>query len=80
MKPGYRTTEFWLTLAANILGSFLASGVIETDSQAMRICGVAAMILTSMGYSVSRGMAKGSTPPASGPAPGDRQPAGEVKP
>jgi hypothetical protein len=56
-KPGYRTTEFWLSAAAALLGTLFASGAL-TNNTALAIAGVAASILTSMGYSVSRGMAK----------------------
>jgi hypothetical protein len=58
MKPGYKTTEFWLSLAAMIVGAALASGVFETDSGGDRILGLAATVLASLGYTVSRGIAK----------------------
>ena len=40
-KPGYKTTEFWLSLLATLLGFLLASGVMdvargELDRQADR--------------------------------------------
>jgi len=28
-KPGYKTTEFWLSLLATLLGFLLASGVMD---------------------------------------------------
>ena len=60
MKSGYKTTEFWLTVVATILGLLFASGVISEGSEVDKILGMAATILTSMGYSISRGLAKKS--------------------
>lgn len=57
-KPGWQTTEFWLALAAKLLGALLATGVIGDGTYAMRIAGVAAAVLTSLGYSVSRAVVK----------------------
>ena len=60
MKPGYKTSEFWLTLAANLVGAVLASGLVGDESGISKGLGVAAMALASLGYSVSRGQAKAS--------------------
>ena len=60
MKAGYKTTEFWLTVTATILGLLFASGLISDGSQADKIFGMASTVLASMGYSVSRGIAKKS--------------------
>jgi hypothetical protein len=57
-KPGWQTTEFWLALAAKLLGTLLATGVIGDGTVAMRIAGVASAVLTSLGYSVSRAIVK----------------------
>lgn len=57
MKPGFRTTEFWLTLAAMVVGSIYASGAVESDS-ALRILGLVSSVLGALGYTVSRGMVK----------------------
>ena len=32
IKPGYKTTEFWISLAAVIIGSVVASGIVPADS------------------------------------------------
>jgi hypothetical protein len=56
-KPGYKTTEFWLALAATLLSALFMSGAV-TNNTVLAIAGIAATILTSLGYSVSRGMAK----------------------
>ena len=58
MKPGYKTTEFWFTSAAAVLGLLFASGVISDGSQIDKVLGMASTVLAGMGYSVSRGLAK----------------------
>lgn len=57
-KPGYKTTEFYLSLAAALVGALLTSGLLADGSQAMRIAGMAAFALATLGYTVSRGAAK----------------------
>jgi len=57
-KPGYKTTEFWLTAAASIIGLLFASGIIPTDSAIDKMLGMAVVALGTLGYSVSRGIAK----------------------
>lgn len=58
MKPGYKTTEFWLSLAATILGALMAGGVLSDDSTAGKIAGAVLAALAAAGYSASRGIAK----------------------
>lgn len=58
IKPGYRTTEFWFTTLAQIVGLLTASGAFSDDSIIAKIVGLATMALSTMGYQVSRGMAK----------------------
>lgn len=57
-KPGYKTTEFWLATAAMIVGALFASGVFPAESGGERVLGLAASILASLGYTVSRTMVK----------------------
>lgn len=59
-KPGYATTEFWLSLVANLLGAAFASGLISDGTVLARIAGLAAMVLAGLGYTVSRTMVKKS--------------------
>ena len=54
MKPGYKTTEFWLTLFAIILGSILAAGLIPTEGPWLQIAGVAETAFIAMGYTGAR--------------------------
>lgn len=57
-KPGWQTTEFWLSAAAKVLGILFASGVIGTGTVAERIAGIAAALLAQLGYTVSRSIVK----------------------
>ena len=57
-KPGYKTTEFWLSAAATLISLAFASGVISEGSQIEKVVGFIAAALASLGYSVSRGIAK----------------------
>ena len=62
-KPGFRTSEFWLSLAAVLLGALFASGVLADGGTAAKIAGLAASLLGALGYTVSRTQLKaGSTP------------------
>lgn len=58
MKPGYKTTEFWLTLATNVAAILAAlAGALSPEKAA--IC-----IAVSNGlYSAARGFAKSQQPP-----------------
>jgi hypothetical protein len=58
MKPGYKTTEFWLTTAASVLGAVTASGVIPSDSPFAQIVGLIVSLLATMGYQYQRGVEK----------------------
>lgn len=57
-KPGYQTTEFWLTTATVLIGLLLASGALPSDGPVVRVLGIAASALASMGYSWSRARVK----------------------
>ena len=57
-KKGIKTTEFWFSAAAAVVGLLFASGVIAPDSGGDKILGLLATVLAAMGYTVSRGMAK----------------------
>lgn len=58
VKPAYKTTEFWLSLAAMVVSMLLSSGVLspEDDGQAkvLQILGVISTLLAAMGYTASR--------------------------
>jgi len=57
-KPGYKTTEFWLSFAAIVVGAAFASGVFPAESSGEKLLGLAATVLTALGYTVSRTMVK----------------------
>jgi len=57
MKPGWKTSEFWLTLAAQAAGAVTSAG-LPTDSKAVQIAAVAMQALTLLGYQHSRATVK----------------------
>lgn len=52
IKPGYKTTEFWLSTAATLVGALMA--IVPNESKAMQYLGLAAMVLSVLGYGVVR--------------------------
>lgn len=58
VKPGWQTSEFYLALAAKILSGLFAFGIVGDGSTISRLAGVAAFVLTQLGYTVSRTMIK----------------------
>ena len=58
MKPGKYTTEFWLAAAATIFGAIQAAGLFGSDEIESKVVGVIVAGLASLGYSLSRGLAK----------------------
>ena len=61
-KPGYKTTEFWLSFLAMLVGAALASGVIEATSTQWddKAIGLLVTVLSALGYTVSRTFVKKS--------------------
>lgn len=57
-KIGYKTTEFWLTAAASLIGLLFAAEIFPSASSGEKFLGLAAMVLTTLGYTVSRTMVK----------------------
>jgi hypothetical protein len=64
IKPGYRTTEFWLSAAAAAVGLLMASGLLVEGSALAQSVGLIATALSAMGYSAARGKAKTAAAPA----------------
>ena len=68
IKPGYKTTEFWLTLIPYVVGILMAFGVLSVDQAeaikqgSTQIIGGLFTVLSALGYSVSRGLAKSGKP------------------
>lgn len=60
-KPGYKTTEFWLSLVATLIGFLMASGVMDQvpeDSLWSKIVGGIVAALAALGYNASRSKVK----------------------
>ncbi len=57
-KPGWQTTEFWLTLIALVVGALMSSGAVQEGTTLYQALAFAAVILTTLGYTVSRTIAK----------------------
>ena len=54
VKPGYKTTEFWLSAAATVVGLAIASGIVPTSGTWPQIVGLVTGVLGALGYTVSR--------------------------
>ena len=54
VKPGYQTTEFWMTAAATVVGLAIASGIVPTSGTWPQIVGLVTGVLGALGYTVSR--------------------------
>ena len=63
MKPGYRTTEFWLSTVTTLVSLLYASGLVVDGTTAGKIAAFAVAALSTLGYQVSRGKAKSIEPP-----------------
>ena len=58
VKPGYKTSEFWLSTAATLLGALFASGVVSDGGQLAKVLGLVTSLLAALGYTVARTKAK----------------------
>lgn len=52
--PGWKTSEFWITLIVILIGALPSSGLIAEGSQAAKIVGLAISVLGGLGYMQSR--------------------------
>jgi hypothetical protein len=59
MKPGWKTSEFWLSLAAVLVGFMLEAGLFGEESLAFKGLGMAASVLAALGYTAGRSLVKG---------------------
>ncbi len=57
-KPGYRTSEFWLTLALVLIGTLMASGAFGEDHIVIKVAGMAMATLKALGYTAGRANVK----------------------
>lgn len=64
MKPGFRTTEFWMSMFSQVLGIATLCGAFTPDGAAAvmggmeQMVGGAMMAIPAFGYALSRGKAK----------------------
>lgn len=58
LKSGIKTTEFWLSLLAVLVGAFVASGILPSEHWAIKLGGIITTALGALGYSYSRSAAK----------------------
>jgi hypothetical protein len=58
VKPGYKTTEFWLSTASTVVSLAIASDIIPTEGIWPKIVGLVVAVLGTLGYTVMRGAAK----------------------
>jgi hypothetical protein len=60
VKPGWKTTEFWLTSLVALASLLWGADVLDPDSvgTANKIFGFVVAALGAVGYTVSRGLAK----------------------
>ena len=60
MEPtkGYRSSEFWLLAAAQVLSFLFAAGVVADGSTLEKALTLVATVLGALGYAVSRSMVK----------------------
>lgn len=54
MKPGYKTTEFWMAFITTIAGAILTSGMVAEGSNTAKICGTIMSVVASLGYGQQR--------------------------
>ena len=63
-KAGFKTTEFWVSILASVMGILVTTGVFEPDqagqiSDAMVKCGGAVLTaISAAGYAYSRAITK----------------------
>ncbi len=57
-KPGYKTTEFWLSAVATLGGLVLASGAVSEGGSIANILGLVLSTLATLGYTGSRAAVK----------------------
>tara|TARA_R100000152_G_C6780123_1_gene212518 strand:- start:2351 stop:2611 length:261 start_codon:yes stop_codon:yes gene_type:complete len=53
-KPGYKSTEFYMSMAAVVIGAVASSGLLEEDGALTKIVGIVMAALVALGYTGSR--------------------------
>ena len=60
-KPGWKTTEFWLSLISVICGALVAGDVVTESSTIGTAVGAVISVLGALGYTASRTAVKVNT-------------------
>ena len=60
-KPGWKTTEFWLSLISVICGAIVAGDVVTESSTIGKAVGAVISMLGALGYTASRTAVKVNT-------------------
>jgi hypothetical protein len=63
VRPGWKTTEFWLSTAATVVSALLALGIVTPSSAAeinqdVQTVAAAATMLIPVGYAIARAITK----------------------
>jgi len=58
VKPGYKTTEFWMTALNQLCGLVAASGALSDGNEILQYVGLGQMIITKIMYTMNRGQVK----------------------
>ena len=53
-KPGFKTTEFWMSAAAVVMGAIMASGAFDLGGTSAQIVGLVEAALVALGYTGAR--------------------------
>jgi len=53
-KPGYKSTEFYMSLIAVVIGAVASSGVLEGSDGLTKVVGLIMAALVALGYTGSR--------------------------
>lgn len=54
MKPGWKTSECWLTMAMHMITAFLASGMLPDTHWTMKLAAVVSSGFAQFGYTNGR--------------------------
>ena len=59
-KPGYKSTEFWITVCVTLASLAWGAGVVDPEgmSGADKVFGFVCSAAAALGYTISRGIAK----------------------
>jgi hypothetical protein len=56
--PGWKTSEFWLTLAGTVVSAVIAAGIFDDVTIVTKILSATLAVLSVLGYQASRTVLK----------------------